>query len=71
MGANRVKEAREKEGMPRAAFARLAEISDRTLQRLEAGTTVTEVTKNKVVNAFNRLPNKQRIYTSDFLFRKE
>lgn len=68
---NRVQEVRESEGLSRAALARSAGMADRTLQRMESGAQVAEATKGKLVKALNRLPDKLRDYTVDYLFSNE
>ena len=69
---NRVKESREAEAISRSEFARKAGIADRTLKRVEEGNSNhTTVTKNKILNVFNRLENKRRDYALAFLFPSE
>jgi transcriptional regulator with XRE-family HTH domain len=59
---------REQEGLSRAALARAAGVSEKTLQRLELGKNASTVTKAKVVKALNRLPDRLQTYTSAGLF---
>lgn len=69
---NRVKESREAEAISRSEFARKAGVVDQTLKRVEEGNSNhAAVTKNKILNAFNRLENKRRDYTLAFLFPSE
>ena len=69
MTTNRVQESRRAEGLSRAAFARLAGITDKTLKSVEEGADhVMQHTKDKIVNAFNALLHKKREYTHAYLF---
>jgi DNA-binding XRE family transcriptional regulator len=66
---NRVREMRIDEGVPRARLASLAGISDKTVRDIERGIREgSDVTKAKIVNGFNRLPGKKRVYTFETLF---
>jgi transcriptional regulator with XRE-family HTH domain len=71
VGANRLREAREREGLSRAALARSAGLNDKTLQRAEAGDPVSSVTLNRIVKALNRLPDALEKYTIERLFGEE
>lgn len=65
MMANRLRELREGEGLSRAALAREARLSDRTLKRIEDGEKgyrPTPVTMNKLRNALNRVPTASRSF---------
>lgn len=59
-----LRKIRESEGLTRAALARMAELSDRTLQRVEGGEPASAVTIGKIVKALNRLPTRLRTYTN-------
>lgn len=66
-----LKKVREEEGLSRAALARGAHLSERTLKRIEDGEKgyePTPVTMNKLRNALNRLPEASRKYELRDLF---
>jgi len=66
---NKVRDSRTDEAISRAALARAARLSEKTIQRLEEGNgEIAQLTKNKIVRAFNELPNKKREYTLKYLF---
>lgn len=67
--ASRLRNAREAEGVSRAELARRSGVSERTLQRAEAGDDLSTVTKHKIIKAFNKLPDGLRVYTISDLFR--
>ncbi|MDQ2786905.1 MAG: helix-turn-helix domain-containing protein [Chloroflexota bacterium] len=67
--SNRVRECRVQEGLRFKELAELAEISEATLRKLEGGDeSITEVTKYKVLNAFNSLERRLRDYTYGYLY---
>jgi transcriptional regulator with XRE-family HTH domain len=66
-----LRKVREGEGLSRAALAREARLSDRTLKRIEdseKGYEPTPVTMNKLRNALNRLPDVDRTYELEEIF---
>ena len=66
---NRVQESRKFEAISRAELARIAGLAERTIKRLEDGKNNTsQLTKDKIVKAFNGLEGKQRDYTHTYLF---
>lgn len=68
---SRLQEVRESEGLSRAALARAARLSERTLKRIEDGEKgyqPTPVTMNKVRNALNRAPDVSQTYELEELF---
>ena len=66
---NMVALVRNHEAISRAELARLAGISERTLKRVEDGVpTISQNTRAKVVKGVNELMNKQRKYTTEYLF---
>jgi transcriptional regulator with XRE-family HTH domain len=68
MGEIQLREVREHEGLSRAALGRAAGVSERTLQRAEAGEEVSTVTKHKIAKALNKLPDALDRYTVEGLF---
>jgi transcriptional regulator with XRE-family HTH domain len=69
--SNKLREVREGEGLSRAALAREARLSDRTLKRIEDGEkgyNPTPVTMNKLRNALNRIPMASRKYDLSDIF---
>jgi transcriptional regulator with XRE-family HTH domain len=59
-GGNRVKDLRVELGLTRVEFARLAELSEKTLDRVERGAqTFRETTYRKIFNALNRARTKE------------
>ena len=66
---NRVKDSIRGEAKSRAYFARKADLSEQTLKRVEEGNgNISQLTKNKIVRAFNELEEKRRDYTEEYLF---
>lgn len=66
---NKVKESRESEAISRAELARVSNLSEKTIKRVEDGTrSFTSVTKNRIVNGLNSLKNSKRAYTIEYLF---
>jgi transcriptional regulator with XRE-family HTH domain len=68
---SKLREVREGEGLSRAALAREARLSDRTLKRIEDGEKgyqPTPVTMNKLRNALNRVPDVSHTYELADLF---
>ena len=66
---NRVKEARTKEAISRAELGRRTHLAERTIKRVEDNTrSMAPLTKNKLVNGFNTIENKKRVYTLEYLF---
>jgi DNA-binding XRE family transcriptional regulator len=68
---NSLRDVREGEGLSRAALAREAHLSDRTLKRIEDeedGYTPTPVTMNKLCNALNRRQERTRDYKVSDVF---
>ena len=66
---NRVREVRDKEAISKADLARKADLSERTIKRVEDGKCdCAPLTKHKIVRAFNNLVNKQLDYTIEYLF---
>lgn len=66
-----LRRVREGEGLSRAALAREARLSERTLKRIEDGEQgyePTPVTMNKLRNALNRRPDAGRKYELIDLF---
>lgn len=68
LSANRLREIREREGLSRAALARLAELSDRTVQRIEDGGDAAPATVGKLLKGLNRAPNRLQAYSQDDVF---
>ena len=50
-----IKSLREQTGLARAAFARLAHLSDETQRKLEEGIPVSEDSANRALEMLNRL----------------
>lgn len=69
--SNRVSELRVHEGLTVAALARLCDLSDHTLRKVERGGKCAPSTKYKVVNGFNRHPRRKRDYTFEDLYPGE
>lgn len=68
---NSLRDVRESEGISRAALAREARLSDRTLKRIEDeedGYAPTPVTMNKLCNALNRRDERTRDYKLSDVF---
>lgn len=63
-----LQEIREAEGLSRAALARLANVSESTIQRAEHGRTVSRLTKSRILNALNGREMKLRSYDVADLF---
>jgi len=69
--SSNLREVREGEGLSRAALAREARLSERTLKRIEDGEkgyAPTPVTMNKLRNALNRIPTISRKYDLGEIF---
>lgn len=69
--ASKLRKVREGAGLSRAALAREARLSERTLKRIEDGEKgyePTPVTMNKLRNALNRLEEVGREYELGDLF---
>lgn len=66
--ATKLRRAREREGQSRAALARLAGVSERTLRRAEDGEAISEVTKGKILKGFHKVPDRLRDYSYGDLF---
>lgn len=66
---NRVQESRVREGIPRTRLAELADLSTKTIKRIENGdSSVSPESKHSVVKAFNAIENKLLEYTFEYLF---
>lgn len=66
---NNVENVRTREGLSRARLAKLADLDEKTLKRVEEGTrNVAPLSKHKIVKALNSLLDKQRTYTFEDLF---
>lgn len=66
---NNVAEVRTREGLSRARLAKLADLDEKTLKRVEEGTrNVAPISKHKIVKALNLLLDKQHNYTFEDLF---
>lgn len=66
---NRLREVREGQGLSRARLARLANVSDRTLARLEAGSgSSSPTTKHRIVNGLNNNPDRTREHSYNEVF---
>ena len=61
-----LRDTREGLGLSRPDFARRAGLSDKTVERAEAGENVSNVTKNRIVNAFKSLDKDQAFTLADF-----
>ncbi len=71
---NRVKELRLELGLTRVALAKLADLSDKTLDRLERGSQeLRETTCRKIFNALNRARAKESLSALEYseLFNSE
>jgi transcriptional regulator with XRE-family HTH domain len=66
-----LREIREREGISRAALARATGLSEKTLQRAEAGELVSSVTQHRILNAFNKNSDRLRDYDLAELFPAE
>jgi DNA-binding transcriptional regulator YiaG len=71
MNANHVREVREKEGWSRAAHARAAGVSDRTIKRAEEGARVSSPIQHRLLNALNKKPDRLQDYVMRDLFPDE
>lgn len=65
---SQLRESRKREGQTLVALARRAGVSERTLRRAEDGGSISEVTRSKIVKAFNKIPDRLRDYTAEELF---
>ncbi len=65
---NRVLDSRKIEGRSRAEMARKSDLSEQTFKRVENGGKIAQQTRWKIVNGFNSLENKKRVYTEEYLF---
>jgi transcriptional regulator with XRE-family HTH domain len=65
---SKLRQVREREGLSRAELAQLSDLSERTIQRGENGANITNLTKNRILNALNRRPERLREYEFDDLF---
>ncbi len=68
MRKTKLRSIREREGLSRATLARLADLSEKTLQRAEAGEPISEVTRNRILKALNALPNGLSTYVMKNVF---
>ena len=66
---NNLKRILTEEGIYRANLAREAEISEKTIERVEAGIGVRLTTLYRILNALNVLRNKNR-NRSDYTFKQ-
>jgi DNA-binding transcriptional regulator YiaG len=66
--AQELRNIREAEGLSRAELSRLAQVSEATIQRAEKGMNVSRLTMNRLLNAFNSRPGRQRAYRLADLF---
>lgn len=66
--SNKLRHIREREGLSRAELSRLADVSERTLQRGENGQIVTGITKSRILNALNRREGRLKDYEMSDLF---
>jgi transcriptional regulator with XRE-family HTH domain len=69
--SNNVKRYREEEGLSQPQLANFAGVSTRTLTRTERGHDIAPRTRHRVVNGFNRNPQKLRDYTYNDLYPNE
>lgn len=66
---NKVQESREDEALSRAQLARFAGVNEKTIRNVEEELRQTvKLTKIKIVNGFNSIPNKKREYSLKYLF---
>jgi DNA-binding XRE family transcriptional regulator len=64
----KLRQVREREGLSRPALSRLASVSEKTIQRAEAGDDVMSITKHKLVNALNRREERLQDYEVEEVF---
>lgn len=66
---NKMREVRIQEGLTQRELADLSGLSAKTISRIERGMdSVRDQTKHKVVKGLNKVEDKHREYTFDFLF---
>src|SRR6476469_3470718 len=64
----KLRKAREREGLTLVQLAREAEISEKTLRRAEKnGERVKDTTRYKIINALNRREHRLKEYDTDLL----
>jgi len=64
---NHLKRYRSVEGIKRSVLGRKAEVSERTIHRIESGHESTPETLHRLVNAVNKLRTKR---TTDYEFKE-
>jgi len=67
---NNLQEIRITEGLAITALAALGDVNERTIRRIEGGSSksATPVTKHKILNGLNRHLNRKKDYTFKDLF---
>jgi DNA-binding transcriptional regulator YiaG len=68
MKGSRIREIREGEGWSRAAHARAAGVSERTIKRAEDGASVSSPIQHRLLNALNKKPDRLQDYSMADLF---
>lgn len=69
---NKVRQSRIREGLTQTELAEHARLSAKTVSRVEKGdNSVLDSTKHKLVKGFNKIEDKRRDYTFDFLFSQD
>lgn len=72
LNMHRLRKIREAEGLTRSDLARRAQVSERTLQRIEnEESEPSPVTMNRIVKALNRTPNKLKEYQVNSVFGRK
>jgi DNA-binding XRE family transcriptional regulator len=71
MARNNLKIIREMEGLTKVTLAILANLSTKTISRIEEGRHCPPVTQGKIVKALNRVPDKLRDYSLEDIFPTE
>lgn len=70
-GASELQRVRETEGLSRAALARAAGVSDKTIERAEHSETVRRETKFKILKGLNLLSEHKPAYKLTDIFPDE
>lgn len=66
--SNRLREIREAEGLSQAALAHLANLSARTINRVEKGLPCAPATKGRIAKVFIKMTNGLKSYVSEDIF---
>lgn len=64
----KLRQVREREGLSRAELGRISGVSERTIQRAEAGSLTMPTIRYKLLNALKRRSERLQTYALDDLF---